>query len=167
MNRSGMFWGLILIVAGGLLLANNLGQWYLFRMERLWPLFLLIPGLAFEVGYFSQKRNSGLLVPGGILTILGLLFFFEIFTGWQFSAFTWPVYPLAVAAGLFQKYLFSGRPHGLLIPTFILTAVSCVAFASMFLNSIRQWVNIDLVLPVLLVLSGLIILLNSRQKSKE
>ncbi|MHB8076517.1 LiaI-LiaF-like domain-containing protein [Desulfosporosinus fructosivorans] len=161
MNKSGVFGGLILVVVGGFLLANNLGEWHMFSMERLWPIFVLIPGLVFELSYFSRDRNPGILVPGGILTILGLLFFFETFTDWQFAAFTWPVYPLAVAIGLFQLYIFSGRPRGLLVPVFILTAVSGVAFATMFINTIQQWVNLNLVFPSLLVLAGLLLIFRS------
>lgn len=161
MNKSGVSGGLILVVVGGFLLANNLGEWHIFSIERLWPIFVLIPGLVFELSYFSSGRNRGFLVPGGILTTLGLLFFFETFTNWQFAAFTWPVYPLAVAIGLFQLYIFSGRPRALLVPVFILTTVSGIAFATMFINSIQRWVNLGLVFPILLVLAGLLLIFRS------
>ena len=161
MSKSGVFGGLFLVVVGGLLLANNLGEWHMFSMERLWPIFVLISGLVFELGYFSRDRNTGFLVPGGILTIMGLLFFFETFTDWQFAAFTWPIYPLAVAIGLFQLYIFSGRPRALLAPVFILTAVTGVAIATMFINTIQQWINLGLVFPILLVLAGLLLILRS------
>ncbi|NLI91467.1 MAG: hypothetical protein GX434_04460 [Peptococcaceae bacterium] len=165
MNKSGMFWGSILIIAGAFLLVNNIAGWNIFGMERLWPIFVLIPGLAFEFGYFSSKRNPGILVPGGILTTLGLLFFFETFTNWHFAAYTWPVYPLAVAVGLFQLYLFSGRSRGLLVPVFILTAVSGIAFTAMFIDIIEQWVNLSLVFPILLILVGLFVIFGSSKKS--
>ena len=158
MNKSGVFGGLILVVAGAMLLANNLGSWNLFSMERWWPLFVLVPGLIFEWGFFTGERNPGLLVPGGILTTIGLLFFFETFTDWQFAAYTWPGYPLAVAIGLFQLYLFSGRPRGVLVPVFILTVVSAVAFIAMFMNAMQRWVNLGLVLPILLVVAGLLLI---------
>lgn len=158
MKKNSALGGFVLVVVGALMLANNLGNWNLFSMDWLWPMFILIPGLIFELGYFSNRRNPGLLVPGGILTTVGLLFFFEILTNWQWAEFTWPVYPLAVAIGLFQLYLFSGRPFGLLIPVFILTAVSVVAFTFMFINTLNQWVNLGLIFPCLLVLVGLVLI---------
>jgi len=168
MKKGNAFIGSILIVIGILMLADNLGNWDLLRMDRMWPLFILIPGLIFELSYFSGKRNPGILVPGGILTTLGLLFFFETFTGWHFAAYTWPVYPLAVAIGLFQLYLFSGRPAGLLVPVFILTAVSGTAFATMFVKEINRWVNLGLVVPSVLVIIGLVLIFHrSGPKSED
>lgn len=167
MKKSGIFWGVILIVAGVFLLIDNLTNWRILSMERFWPIFILIPGLAFEIAYFSKKDNPGLLVPGGILTVIGLSFFFETFTNWQFAAYTWPIYPLAVAIGLFQLYLFSKRDRGLLVPVFILTAVSLVSFATMFFNSIQRWVDLGIVIPVLLVVAGLIILIWSYLKKNK
>lgn len=144
-------------------MANNLGGWHLFRIERTWPIFVLIPGLLFVWVYFSGNRNPSLLVPGGILTTIGLLFFFEIFTDWQLAAYTWPVYPLAVAIGLFQIYIFSGRQRGILIPIIILTTVSVVALTAMFFNLIQRWENFGLVLPIFLMLVGLILILSARR----
>ncbi|AHF09986.1 MULTISPECIES: DUF5668 domain-containing protein [Dehalobacter] len=163
MNKSGLFWGIILILTGGLLLIDNLGNWQIFSMEFLWPVLILILGLAFEFNYFSKKESPGLLVPGGILTVIGLLFIFETFTHWQFSGYTWPVYPLAVAVGLFQLYLFSGRPRGLLVPVFILTALACISFTGMFVTSIQRYIDLGLVVPILLILAGLILIIQRKK----
>ncbi|UWG95415.1 DUF5668 domain-containing protein [Dehalobacter sp. DCM] len=167
MKKSSMVWGVILIVAGLFLLVDNLADLRILSMERIWPVFILITGLAFEFAYFSKKQNPGFLVPGGIITVIGLLFFFETFTNWRFAAYTWPVYPLAVAIGLFQLYLFTQRERGLLVPIFILTAVSVVSFAAMFLNTIQKWVDLGIVLPILLVVFGVIILLRNILKKSE
>lgn len=164
MRTGGFFWGFILIIAGFFLLINNFLDLGLFRLKHIWPLFILIPGLAFEFAYFSTRRNPGLLVPGGILVTIGLLFFFESVTNWSVSAYTWPVYPLAVAIGLFQLYWFSDRQSGLLVPVFILTAVSCLGFGIMFLNSINQYIDLGIVFPVLLVLIGVFVLVRGSGK---
>lgn len=159
MNKNGMFWGLILVIGGGCLLLNNLFDLDLFSMKRLWPIFILVPGLIFELSYFTNRNNPGVLVPGGILTVIGLLFFFETLTGWRLAGYTWPVYPLAVAFGLFQLYLASGRNKGSLIPVLILTAVAVIAWVSMLAHTVLRWVDLGLVIPALLVLAGLFILL--------
>ena len=150
MNNKNNFWGFFLIIIGILLFISKLFDIQLFNMGRLWPIFVLIPGLCFNFAYFSTRKGPGVLVPGGILTTIGLLFFFETMTNWHFAEYTWPVYPLAVAVGLFQLYIFGGRKRELLIPVGILTLVSATSFASMIFGSI----NTSLVVPAILVLVG-------------
>ena len=150
MNNKNNFWGFFLIIIGILLFISKLFDIQLFNMGRLWPIFVLIPGLCFNFAYFSTRKGPGVLVPGGILTTIGLLFFFETMTNWHFAEYTWPVYPLAVAVGLFQLYIFGGRKRELLIPVGILTSVSTISFASMIFGSI----NTSLVVPAVLVLVG-------------
>lgn len=161
MNKSNGYLGLILVLLGAVLLTNNLFQWTLLSMEYLWPIFVLTPGLVFEWSYFKTASNPGLLVPGGILITIGLLFFFETLTGWTFSAYTWPIYPLSVAIGLFQLYLFTDRPRGLLIPVFILSTVSFVSLSILFLKALQIWVNFGFIAPIVLILAGLFIILRA------
>lgn len=131
-------------------------------LQNLWPLFILVPGLLFESSYFSSKKEPGLLVPGGILTTIGLLLLFETFTGWRFSGYTWPIYPLSVAIGLFQLYLYTGRSPGLLIPVGILGGVSIIAFLAMLLKTIfgilPGWFSFWFLVPVCLIILGIYIM---------
>lgn len=157
MGKKNYLWGVFLIAVGILLLLDRIYNFDILAADNLWPIFVLIPGLVFEISYFSSGRNPGLLVPGGILTTIGLLFFFESFTNWSFAEYTWPVYPLSVAIGLFQLYLFSGRPSGLLIPVFILTAVSIVSFVSM----VMAVFDFTLIFAALAIILGIYILYKS------
>ena len=161
MNNKNYFWGFFLIITGILLFISKIFGIQLFHMDRLWPVFVLIPGLCFNLAYFSTRRAPGLLVPGGILTTIGLLFFFETMTNWYFAEYTWPIYPLAVAIGLFQLYIFGDRQRGLLIPIGILTIVSTMSFASMILGSI----NNSLVVPAVLVLIGVFLIFGKGNKN--
>lgn len=154
MNRKNYLWGILLIAAGLILIADKVFSIGLFNPANSWPIFILAPGLIFELSFFVSGRNPGLLVPGGILTTLGLLFFFECLTNWTFSEYTWPIYPLSVAIGLFQLYLFDGRPSGLLVPVFILTAVSIVSFISMLSSTF----DFTLIFAVFAILAGFYIL---------
>jgi hypothetical protein len=43
-------------------------------MLKLWPVFLLAPGIGFLFLFFLGDKNKALLWPAGILTLLGLLF---------------------------------------------------------------------------------------------
>ncbi|ARU61483.1 hypothetical protein CBW65_11055 [Tumebacillus avium] len=93
-----------------------------------WPTLFVIPlGLAFHVGFFaSGGRNSGLLVPGGILLGAGVVCQISmLFDAWGYM---WPGFLAAVALGLFELYLFGERQPGLLIPVGILGALSIIFF---------------------------------------
>lgn len=158
MRKGNVYFGILLIFFGALLAVNNLFGLRWFTIANFWPFIVLLLGFVFEWGYFATKRTPGLLVPGGILITLGFLFIFETMTNWQFTTYTWPIYPLSVALGLFQLYLYSGRNRGLLIPVFILCGISCIAFATMLFSSLLTWVNFSLIFSLLLILLGLIIL---------
>ena len=150
--------GLILILIGILALVTQFLNISLFSMANLWPLFILIPGLCFELTYFRLKRDPGILVPGGILTTIGLLFLFETLTNWRFAVYTWPIYPLAVAIGLFQLYWFGGKDKGLLIPVGILAAVATWGWLGQFF----MLLNHSLFVPIILIVLGLMIIFRRR-----
>lgn len=160
MNKNNAAIGLVFIIIGLLGVLGHFFNFDFLRPASLWPLAVLIPGLCFEVTYFTSKSSPGILVPGGILTVLGLLFFFETMTHWRFSEYTWPVYVLAPAVGLFQLYLFSKpRTSTLLIPVGILTLVAVISFANMFFGNIWHLIfSNSLIWPILLVIVGLIIM---------
>lgn len=166
MKNKSYFWGLILIVFGMLIILARVFGIHMLRPWEMWPLFILLPGLGFEFAYFSTKRNPGILVPGGILTTIGCLFIFEIMTRWTFSAYTWPIYILAVAIGLFQLYWFGEKQSALLIPIGILTAVAIVSFWSMIFGNFFSWMNKSLVFPILLIVLGICLIIR-KDKNKE
>ena len=155
LSISSVIWGIFFILLGCLLVADRIFNLDLFNAYRFWPTFVIIPGLIFEIAYFVTKKAPGILVPGGILTVLGILFYFESFTDWSFSEYTWPIYLLAVAIGLFQFYLFSGKNKGVLIPVFILTTIAVIAFACMFLNLTSQMYNSGIIIGVIFIALGI------------
>lgn len=164
MRGRNYFWGIILIFIGlGAILINifNIG---FITISQLWPIFVLIPGLTFEASYFSTRKGPGLLVPGGILTTIGILFFFETFTNWNFAEYTWPIYPFAVAIGLYQLYLFGARERGLLVPVFILTTITVMAFTIMFFGNVFYWLSTSLIIPIILIAIGVYMLTKNFRK---
>lgn len=161
MKRNRSLLGGILVVIGMLLLISR----YVFNSPFLslgpddfWPIIILMLGVGFELAYYIPLRAPGLLVPGGILTTCGLLFFFEVMTNWHFSAFTWPVYILSVAIGLFQLYLHVGRPKGLMVAIAILGGIAAVSLMIILFRVFLGVVDIGLVIPAVLVLGGLVML---------
>lgn len=168
MEKNNFILGTIFVVLGILFLVNSLLSNSPLGMDTLWPLFVLIPGLIFETSFFNSRKNPGLLVPGGILTTIGLLFLFETFTNWAFSAYTWPVYLLSVAIGLFQLYLFTGRHPALLIPVGIIGGVAVISFISIFLNLMDEvlppWLGSGLIVPLVLVVAGVYIMFGRKNR---
>lgn len=165
MKKTNSFWGVLFIVAGIVVLLERYTSIEIPSIGQLWPLFLLIPGLIFEISYFSTRKNPGLLVPGGILTILGLLVLFEIMTNWGYTKYTWPVYLLAVAFGLLQLYIFDKRDSGLLIPIGILTIVAISSYTTFFWGwSVLHILKLKWIFPVVLIVSGLLIFAQNSRK---
>ena len=158
---------ILLIIIGIAGILKQVFNIQIFGMGHFWPIFVLGPGLAFEWAYFSTRRSPGVLVPGGILTTLGCLFFFEVNTRWFFSEYTWPVYILAPAIGLFQLYLFGKREKGLLIPIGILTTIAVVSFFSIVLGDIFSFINGSLIWPIILIIIGIVVLLDRGNNHKE
>ena len=148
--------GLFLILIGGFSLITYIFHLNNELIHHLWFLCVLIPGLYFEMNYFQTRKNPGQLVPGGILTVIGLLFCFEILTRWDYSNYTWPIYLLAVAFGLFQLYLYDHQDKGLLIPITILCLISFLFYLQLFISS-------SLLLAIFLIIIGLYILLRKNK----
>lgn len=117
---------------------------------HLWPLLIFILGLVFEVIYFSAHRLPGLLIPGGILITLSSLFMFEANTNWFFAEYTWSIYILAPAFGLFQFYLFGEQTKWLLSLIAILLLATSISFFNLIFGQII-FIHFSVLLPVLFV----------------
>jgi len=160
MKKNNYLFGLLLLCIGGLLILANFGVIEIV-WDNLWPLFLLIPGIVFELSYFIYRKDAGLLVPGGILITYGLLFLVNVNYGWHLMENLWPIFPLGVAIGLFQLFLFGGREKGLLIPVGILGAISLF-----FLINNLLFVDFRLVAGIALVLIGIWIIFKKAKSSE-
>ena len=95
-------------------------------MATFWPMILIFISLFFHAGYYSNRKNVGLLVPGGILLTLGVVF--QTSELWNMYNVMWPGVILAPAVGLFELYYFGDREKGLLIPIGILSCTSLFFF---------------------------------------
>ena len=161
MKKVNYLLGLFLLFTGGLLILANFGIIKI-TWDSLWPVFLLIAGIFFELSYFISRKDAGLLVPGGILITYGLLFSVNVIYGWHLMENLWPIFPLGVAIGLFQLYLFGGREKGLLIPVGILGAVSLF-----FLVNNLLFVDFRLIAGILLVVIGTWIIFKKAKPNDE
>jgi len=137
--------GILLIAIGVLLLLNQ----FLSLSFPFWPLFLLIPGLALALTV--NKNAPGLLIPSTILILLGIFFYFEEVTHWNFSDKTWPTYILIVGMAFIITYLYS-RDRGFLIPGSILLFIAFVFYFFVF-SDLLLW-------PILLIVGGILMIIN-------
>ncbi|MTH53178.1 hypothetical protein GKZ89_07105 [Bacillus mangrovi] len=136
MRHHDKLFGLFLTVFGLFFLVDSLDILSDFS-HLIWPVILLLISAALHLIFFLGDRSrdrAGILVPAGVLLVLGLLYLCETSTGWQYAGTTWPVYLLSAAFGLFERWVFGGREKKLLIPVLILSAISLIFIANSFFD---------------------------------
>jgi hypothetical protein len=169
---SSVAFGVVLVVLG---LFALLVQFTGFDAGQSWPLFVVIPGLTLlVVGYVSL--GTGALIPGAILTVIGLILAYQSSTSdWTSWAFAWPlVAPGGVGLGLFlqgvrnhdSQLLRQGRV--LMFVAAIIFMIGFVIFATIFRISDTDygWFG-KAALPALLIVVGLVLLARSIQSTRR
>ena len=149
-RKSQLTWGIFLILLGVVFLLGNISR---VGMDTLWPIFPLAVGLMFFIGYFHDRKNYGLLMPGSILVVVGLLFFYCNFAGWWRMETLWPVFILAPAVGFVAMHWGGAKEWGIsmLIPAGILGGIA-VIFLFLSTGVGDYW-------PVFLILAGILLIL--------
>ena len=99
---AGLVIGLILVVAGAVILVGRLTD--LSLGASAWPLWLIVPGVAMVIGSFAipPRGGLGLAIPGAILTMVGVVLWFQASTGLYATwAYAWAlVAPTGVGLGM-------------------------------------------------------------------
>lgn len=101
-NTGSLVGGSLLIIFGVLALFGKIFQNFDF-WGTFWPFFVIGVGALFFVGMFAGGRSvSGLAIPGTIITTIGLMLFYQNFTGhWESWSYGWTVILMSVGAGIF------------------------------------------------------------------
>jgi len=155
-NRSSIIWGLIFIVIGMLTLLDRLDIIRL-SWNLVWPIFILGIGIIFHILYlFSNSRDAGVLVPGGIFVTYGILFYICVLFGWRWMSVLWPLFILGPGIGLFELYLFGNHDKGLLIPVTILSVIGGLLLA----NNLSD-LGMTLIFPLFLIIIGVIVIVSN------
>ncbi|MEW6228327.1 MAG: hypothetical protein AB1700_09605 [Bacillota bacterium] len=149
------------MVVGLWLLLYNLG-FVSFVPWHLWPLIPLGMGILLHGVALSGRESVAALVPGGLLTVLGILFFACQTFGWDILEYLWPVFPLAVGVGFLEAYLFGGRRWEFLIPAVPTLGVGLIGLSSTLAGGIGKWL-----LPATLVAIGVLILLGAGRQTRQ
>jgi hypothetical protein len=165
--------GVVLVVVG--LFALGIVLFGVDLTQYGWPLFVIVPGLTLLVVGFLGG-GSGASVPGGIVTMLGLVLAYQSSTGdWASWAFAWAlIAPFGVGLGLYLQAL-RDRDPGLLRQGRTLMFVGLLIFmiGFVFFESILGISGQDYgifgkaALPALLIVIGIILLVRSIQRSRR
>lgn len=141
-----------------------------------WPLFILIPGLTLlVVGFISF--GSVATIPGGIVTMLGLVLAYANSTGnWPIWAYAWAlVVPGGIGLGMYLQALRDRDLHALktgrtlMFIALMIFLIGFVVFESILGISGRDYFGPvgKAALPGLLIIVGVILLVRSIQRSRK
>lgn len=135
-----------------------------------WPLFVIVPGLTLLIVGFVGV-GQGASIPGGVVTVLGLLLAYQSSTGdWATWAFAWAlVAPGGVGLGMYLQALRdrdamalrTGR--SLMFYSVLIFMIGFVLFESILGVSGRDYGFFGkAALPILLIVIGIILLWRQR-----
>ena len=153
-----LIWGVILILIGFLVLGSNL-HWYSFHWGNLWPLAIILGGVFFWTGWLFNRKEFGLLMPGSILLVYGIMFQYSALYGWYNMDQLWPGFLVGPGLGFLFMYLLGNREKGLLIPAFILIGLAVIF-----------WIGEDAfsyLWPLLLIGIGIYLLFRNRFRQSD
>ncbi len=165
--------GVVLVVVG--LFALGIVLFGVDLTQYGWPLFVIIPGLTLLIVGFLGG-GAGASVPGGIVTMLGLVLAYQSSTGdWPSWAFAWAlIVPGGVGLGIYLQALRDRDPIALRrgrTLMFIAALIFMIGFV--LFESILGISNMDYgvfgkgALPGLLVVIGIILLVRSVQRAQR
>jgi hypothetical protein len=167
-NSARTIGAVVLIAIGAFFLANNVFGFSWNFWDIGWPLFVLVPGLAFLFFAITGDKNAvGLIYPGAIITGTGAILLYQNMTGnWESWAYTWALYPLFVGIGLsYEGYrrnhsgnIATGR--NMIMGGFIGFLVFGAFFELMIFNDNDMLFNLGM--PLVLMAAGAYLLLGRR-----
>ncbi len=154
-DRLGVVWvGLAFITLGIVLL---IAQWI--GWEEIWPIFPILGGVAFLVGYaISGFKDSGLVFVGTGATLVGLFLFGFTFGYFEWGEMKtlWPIFPLIGGVAFLALFLAErGRDAGTLgvgCAAMIVGVVGLAVTLGFLGPDVYKW------WPLLLVLLGIVAL---------
>ncbi|HSP09561.1 MAG TPA: hypothetical protein VLU92_08205 [Candidatus Dormibacteraeota bacterium] len=170
---SSMALGIVLVVVG--LFALGVVMFGIDLTQYGWPLFVIIPGLTLLVVGFLGV-GAGASIPGGIITMLGLVLAYQSSTGdWPSWAFAWAlIVPGGLGLGMYLQALRDRdtvslrRGRTLMFVGVMIFMIGFVLFESILGISATDygWFG-KAALPLLLIVIGIILLARSVQRSRR
>lgn len=170
---STMALGVVLVVVG--IFALGIVVFGIDLTQYGWPLFVIIPGLTLLVVGFVGG-GVGASVPGGIVTMLGLVLAYQSSSGdWASWAFAWAlVAPGGVGLGLYLQALRDRDPamlrrgRTLIFIAALIFMIGFVVFESILgISGTDYGFFGKAALPGLLIVIGIILLVRSIQRTRQ
>ena len=172
-SGTGIALGVVLVVVGLFYLVVQVAGVDLSAFG--WPLFVIIPGVTLLiVGFVSF--GTGAAIPGGILTMVGLVLAVQSSTGyWSSWAYAWAlVAPGGVGLGLFLQGLRERNANlirqgrSLIFIAALIFMVGFVFFESILnISGINDQAVVKAALPALFIVIGILLLARSIQNSRK
>ncbi|HEY2596877.1 MAG TPA: hypothetical protein VGJ79_00165 [Candidatus Dormibacteraeota bacterium] len=172
-SGAGIALGVVLVVVGMFYLVVQIAAVDLSSFG--WPLIVIIPGVTLLiVGIISL--GSGAAIPGGILTMVGLVLAYQNSTGhWTSWAYAWAlVAPGGVGLGLFLQGLrernssLVRQGRSLMFIAALIFMVGFVFFESILnISNINDQPVVRAALPALFIVIGLLLLARSISNSRR
>jgi hypothetical protein len=172
-NGAGIALGVVLVVVGLFYLLVQVAAIDLSSFG--WPLFVIIPGVTLLiVGFISL--GTGAAIPGGILTMVGLVLAYQNSTGhWTSWAYAWAlVAPGGVGLGLFLQGLrerngnLIRQGRSLMFIAALIFMVGFVFFESILnISGINDQPVVKAALPALFIVIGILLLARSISNSRK
>jgi hypothetical protein len=167
-NRRQIYVAILLIGLGVLFLASNFISGYF--LQRAWPGIFYAMAAALYLPPFlwgpDRRRLAGLLIPGSIMLSLGLIFTYNVLTGdWLSWAYGWSLIVAGVGLGLaLGARLGEWGRSSTWVGIWMLVASVAVfsVFGALFGGPVLKTSA-----PVMLVISGLVLILAGFRKSVE
>jgi len=160
-SNSGALVGGSLLIAFGVLAALQQIFRDVFTWSLVWPIIVIVFGCLFFAGMFAGgKQVSGLAIPGSIITGIGLLLFYQNFTGhWESWSYGWALIVLFVGIGIYLMGLYGGDAgqktagQNVMRIGFILFVIFG-AFFELIFSSGSTFGMRNLLFPILLIVLG-------------
>jgi hypothetical protein len=172
-SSSSLAIGIVLVVVGVFFLVMRVFNVDLSTYG--WPLYVIIPGLTLVVVGFVSL-GSGAIIPGGIVTVTGLVLAYQNATNdWASWSYAWAlVMPGGVGLGIFLSGLRDRDPRQirqgrtLLFWSLLIFMIGFVFFESILnVSGVDYGVIGRAALPVLLIVIGVTLLVRSMRRQRR
>ena len=168
-NQAATIGGIVLVGLGVVFLAQQAVGFDIGHYG--WPIFVILPGLAFLAAFALGPRSAGgLAVPGCVLTTIGLIMAVQNTFGlWATWAYAWGLIVAAVGLGLTLQGQRFGQPKVIrtgirMIEGGLLGFIVFATFFELVLDISHLGIGVlrGTLGPAILILAGLYLLLRRR-----
>jgi drug/metabolite transporter (DMT)-like permease len=159
------FWGLVLIVAGVVLLAEGLGS-EIPSFDQVWPAILVAGGVAALISYvLGDRRNPAQISLGLAATLAGVLFFFITVGPLEYEDLGawWPAFVLIGSVAWLGQWAATGfRDWGALFLGLVALVFGAAGVAvALELLGPQTRESLPRLWPVLLIVGGVMVFLRA------